>query len=68
MNSVCFYFSGNFVDAIQTAFASGVGWLISFCNEHGGKYVHIYLFEQFQNRVVNFLFADEVLQEILSLN
>ncbi|XP_038607283.1 dnaJ homolog subfamily C member 10 [Tachyglossus aculeatus] len=27
--------AGNFVNAIQTAFASGVGWLITFCSEGG---------------------------------
>uniref|UniRef100_A0A8D0HNA6 DnaJ homolog subfamily C member 10 n=1 Tax=Sphenodon punctatus TaxID=8508 RepID=A0A8D0HNA6_SPHPU len=30
--------AGNFVNAVQTAFASGVGWLITFCAERGGKY------------------------------
>uniref|UniRef100_A0A8D0HRS0 DnaJ homolog subfamily C member 10 n=1 Tax=Sphenodon punctatus TaxID=8508 RepID=A0A8D0HRS0_SPHPU len=27
--------AGNFVNAVQTAFASGVGWLITFCAERG---------------------------------
>nr|XP_025966010.1 dnaJ homolog subfamily C member 10 [Dromaius novaehollandiae] len=27
--------SGNFVNAIETSFASGVGWLITFCAERG---------------------------------
>ncbi|KAJ7408036.1 hypothetical protein WISP_122767 [Willisornis vidua] len=27
--------AGNFVNAIETSFASGIGWLISFCAEHG---------------------------------
>ncbi|XP_036277335.1 dnaJ homolog subfamily C member 10 isoform X3 [Pipistrellus kuhlii] len=27
--------AGNFVNAIQTAFASGIGWLITFCSEGG---------------------------------
>ncbi|XP_042301946.1 dnaJ homolog subfamily C member 10 [Sceloporus undulatus] len=27
--------AGNFVNAVETAFASGVGWLITFCAEHG---------------------------------
>lgn len=28
---------GNFVNAIETSFASGVGWLITFCAERGGR-------------------------------
>lgn len=28
---------GNFVNAIETSFASGVGWLITFCTERGGR-------------------------------
>lgn len=32
-------FLGNFVNAIETSFASGLGWLITFCAERGGKYV-----------------------------
>uniref|UniRef100_A0A670HWW3 DnaJ homolog subfamily C member 10 n=1 Tax=Podarcis muralis TaxID=64176 RepID=A0A670HWW3_PODMU len=27
--------AGNFVSAVQTAFASGIGWLITFCAEQG---------------------------------
>ncbi|XP_053126084.1 dnaJ homolog subfamily C member 10 [Hemicordylus capensis] len=27
--------AGNFVNSVETAFASGVGWLITFCREHG---------------------------------
>ncbi|KAL7991581.1 hypothetical protein Chor_015837 [Crotalus horridus] len=28
--------AGNFVNAIETAFASDIGWLITFCTEQGG--------------------------------
>lgn len=30
-------FLGNFVNAIETSFASGIGWLITFCAERGGR-------------------------------
>ncbi|NXF53348.1 DJC10 protein, partial [Oceanites oceanicus] len=29
--------AGNFVNAIETSFASGIGWLITFCAERGGR-------------------------------
>uniref|UniRef100_A0A9L0KME1 DnaJ homolog subfamily C member 10 n=1 Tax=Equus asinus TaxID=9793 RepID=A0A9L0KME1_EQUAS len=29
--------TGNFVNSIQTAFAAGIGWLITFCSKGGGK-------------------------------
>uniref|UniRef100_A0AAA9RT35 DnaJ homolog subfamily C member 10 n=1 Tax=Bos taurus TaxID=9913 RepID=A0AAA9RT35_BOVIN len=29
--------TGNFVNSIQTAFAAGIGWLITFCSEGSGK-------------------------------
>lgn len=36
-------FLGNFVNAIETSFASGVGWLITFCAERGGRYIKYFL-------------------------
>ncbi|KAJ7408231.1 DnaJ subfamily C member 10 [Pitangus sulphuratus] len=34
-SSVTELWAGNFVNAIETSFASGVGWLITFCAERG---------------------------------
>lgn len=34
--------TGNFVSAIETSFASGIGWLITFCADRGGNYVGFY--------------------------
>jgi hypothetical protein len=31
------FFKGNFVNAIETAFAAGVGWLITFCSKGEGN-------------------------------
>lgn len=37
---------GNFVNAIETSFASGVGWLITFCAERGGRYIKYLLWQK----------------------
>lgn len=33
------FFEGNFVNSIQTAFAAGIGWLITFCSTGGGNFI-----------------------------
>lgn len=46
---------GNFVNAIETSFASGVGWLITFCAERGGRYI-----KHFPNKVIKKTSVDTI--------
>lgn len=41
-SGLLFFSLGNFVNTVETAFASGIGWLITFCTEQGGKYMFAY--------------------------
>lgn len=48
---------GNFVNAIETSFASGVGWLIAFCAERGGRYIKYLSNKANRKKVLLFIVA-----------
>ncbi|XP_066045895.1 dnaJ homolog subfamily C member 10 isoform X3 [Chamaea fasciata] len=57
--------AGNFVNAIETSFASGVGWLITFCAERGDCLSYQTRLKLAGMLFLNSLDAREIYQEVM---